>query len=93
MPPLPASPHARARSVDPWFVGSILLQVLLLLLVFRSLIFNPGEYLIVTHYDGIKSYFSIASFLRQPLSDGMLVMGHNYPFGEYMYYTDRKSVV
>ncbi|QIL74848.1 hypothetical protein [Hymenobacter sp. HDW8] len=93
MPPLPASPLPRDRSFDPWFVGSVLLQVLLLLIVFRSLIFNPGEYLIVTHYDGIKSYFSIASFLRQPLSDGMLVMGHNYPFGEYMYYTDCTPVL
>lgn len=88
MSPTSASLATRPRSFDPWFVGSLLIQVLLVLSVFRLLIFNPGEYLTVTHYDGIKSYFSIASFLRQPLSDGMLVMGHNYPFGEYMYYTD-----
>lgn len=88
MPQLVASSPLDRRSIDPWFISSLLLQVMLLLVVYRVLIFNPGEYLIVAHYDGIKSYFSMASFLRQPLSDGMLVTGHNYPFGEYMYYTD-----
>lgn len=67
---------------------AVLAQALLVGRTFSALLFNPGKYLIVTHYDGIKSYFSVASFLRQPLSDGMLVRGHNYPFGEYMYYTD-----
>ncbi|MBH8558774.1 DUF2339 domain-containing protein [Hymenobacter negativus] len=67
---------------------ALLGQALLLAYTYAKLLFNPGQYLIVDHYDGIKSYFSVASFLRQPLGDGMLVRGHNYPFGEYMYYTD-----
>ncbi|MBF9235831.1 hypothetical protein I2I05_00335 [Hymenobacter sp. BT683] len=73
-----------------WKVGliAILVQLVLLCYTYSYLIFNPGKRLIVTHYDGIKSYFSIASFLRQPQRDGMLVHGHNYPFGEYMYFTD-----
>jgi len=72
---------------------AVLAQVLLLASTFSKLLFHPGEYLIVDHYDGIKSYFSIASFLRQPLGEGMLMHGHNYPFGEYMYYTDSTPLV
>lgn len=69
-------------------IGAVLLQTALVVAVFSKLIFHPGQYLLVNHFDGIKSYFSIESFLRQPLSQGMVVHGHNYPFGEYMYYTD-----
>jgi hypothetical protein len=69
-------------------LAAVLLQVLVVVLVFKKLVFHPGQYLLVDYYDGLKSYFSIEAFLRQPLADGMLVRGHNYPFGEYMYYTD-----
>jgi hypothetical protein len=70
-----------------------LLQLLVLGRTFSRLLLHPGQYLIVNHYDGIKSYFSLASFLRQPLREGMLVHGHNYPFGEYIYYTDTSPLV
>ncbi len=73
-----------------WTVAlmALLMQIVLLGYACADLIFHPGKYIIVDHYDGIKSYFSVASFLRQPLGDGMLLHAHNYPFGEYMYYTD-----
>lgn len=79
---------ASSRQYDRWAVASLVLQLCLVLYVFRTLLFHPGDYLIVNHYDGIKGYFSIESFLRQPLGEGMLAHGFNYPFGEYMYYTD-----
>ncbi|MDO7875071.1 hypothetical protein Q5H93_10045 [Hymenobacter sp. ASUV-10] len=72
---------------------AVLAQLLLLASTFNRLLFHPGDYIIVDHYDGVKSYFSIASFLQQPLGDGMLLHGHNYPFGEYMYYTDSTPLV
>ena len=73
-----------------WKVGllAVLIQIVVLCYAYSFLIFNPGKYLIVTHYDGIKSYYSVEAFLRQPMGNGMLVRGQNYPFGEYMYYTD-----
>ncbi|MBG8554755.1 hypothetical protein [Hymenobacter guriensis] len=69
-----------SRLVGP---ASVATQLLLVLYTFRQVIFKPGQNLLADHYDGIKSYFSIESFLHQPFSDGMLVQGHNYPFGEY----------
>lgn len=87
--------HKVGTALSPlWKVGlvAVLLQVLLLGYTYSLLLFNPGKYIIIDHYDGIKSYFSIASFLRQPMGDGMLVRGHNYPFGEYMYYTDSAPI-
>lgn len=72
---------------------ALLVQALVLGYTYSLLIFHPGQYLIIDHYDGIKSYSSVASFLRQPMGDGMLVRGQNYPFGEYMYYTDSTPLV
>jgi hypothetical protein len=91
---LEASPSSSAVSTTapfrlwPTAAVALLLQVVVLLSTYPALLFHPGQYLISDHYDGIKSYFSMASFLRQPLGDGMLIHGHNYPFGEYAYYTD-----
>ncbi|UYZ61415.1 hypothetical protein [Hymenobacter weizhouensis] len=80
----------RQLASRPWLRGllAVLLQLVLVLYTFSKLIFNPGQYILVDHFDGIKIYFSIESFLQQPMGSGMLVHGHNYPFGEYMYYTD-----
>ena len=71
---------------------ALLIQTILLSYTYATLIFNPGEYLIIDHFDGIKNYFSMACFLRQPLGSA-LVQGHNYPFGEYIYYTDSTPLV
>ncbi|TGE28541.1 hypothetical protein [Hymenobacter metallicola] len=81
------APLARKQGF-PIGLLAVVVQLLLVVYVFRHLIFHPGDYLIINYYDGIKSYFSIESFLRQPLNTGMVVEGHNFPFGEYMYYTD-----
>ncbi|GAB3660201.1 hypothetical protein GCM10027594_30660 [Hymenobacter agri] len=72
---------------------AVLAQALLLGYTYFPLLFHPGKYLIVDHYDGIKSYFSMACYLRQPLSTSLLVTGHNYPFGEYIFYTDSTPLV
>lgn len=85
---LEAAPDEGPSRRWPTPLLALLGQLLLLGTTYAKLLFHPGQYLIIDHYDGIKSYFSVASFLRQPLGDGMLVRGHNYPFGEYMYYTD-----
>ena len=60
---------------------------------FRRLLLHPGAYSLAPHYDGIKSDYSIAALLRQPLSDGALIRGHNYPYGEYLYYTDTTPIL
>ena len=93
--PLPISPAPVPVLFrrGPTLLLALLAQALLLAYTYSKLLFHPGQYLIVDHYDGIKSYFSVASFLRQPLGDGMLVSAHNYPFGEYMYYTDSTPLV
>ena len=43
---------------------ALLVQALVLGYTYSLLIFHPGQYLVIDHYDGIKSYFSVASFLR-----------------------------
>lgn len=85
-----SAPVAEAGPFRLWptLLAAVLAQLVVLAVTYSALLFHPGQYLIIDHYDGIKSYFSVASFLRQPLGDGMLLHAHNYPFGEYMYYTD-----
>ena len=82
--PAARSPFARGRLL----LASGLGQVLVLAATFGRLLGHPGQYLIVDHYDGIRSYYALATFLRQPLSQGLLDHGTNYPFGEYIFYTD-----
>jgi|GEM_PF-2429417 len=69
------------------------LQALLLAVVYGQLLTQPGRWLIIDHYDGIKSYFSLATLLRQPVSPVLLQQGHNYPFGDYIFYTDVAPLV
>ncbi|WP_233635585.1 hypothetical protein [Hymenobacter setariae] len=71
-----------------WLLAAGLLQLLLVGRTFARLLVHPGQYLVVDYYDGIRSYYSLATFLRQPLSQGLLDHGTNYPFGEYIFYTD-----
>ena len=80
---------ARARSAGwRWLGAAGLLQLLLVVRTFARLLLHPSQYLLVDYYDGIRSYYSLATFLRQPLSQGLLDHGTNYPFGEYIFYTD-----
>jgi hypothetical protein len=87
-----ASPAAALGSgrVLGWRLGlaATLLQLLLLARTFGRLLSHPGQYLLVNHYDGIRSYYALATFLRQPLGQGLVDHGTNYPFGEYIFYTD-----
>jgi len=86
--PSEAAPARWWRSQAALVLAGGLLQLLVLLRTYGKLLFHPGQYLIIDHYDGIKSYYSLATFLRQPLSEGLVHHGHNYPYGEYLYYTD-----
>ena len=92
-----APPPARPARREWGRAGLVLagggLQLVLLVFTYAKLLFHPGQYLIVDHYDGIKSYFSLATFLRQPLSEGLMQHGHNYPFGEYIFFTDIAPLV
>lgn len=89
--PLPlAAAGPAGRRAGAWRLGLAAggAQLLLLGATFGRLLRHPGQYLLVSHYDGIRSYYALATFLRQPLAQGLLDHGANYPFGEYIFYTD-----
>ena len=52
------------RKISLLALLALLVQALVLGYTYSLLIFHPGQYLVIDHYDGIKSYFSVASFLR-----------------------------
>ncbi|MVN75687.1 hypothetical protein GO988_05050 [Hymenobacter sp. HMF4947] len=70
-----------------------LLQLALLLGTYGKLLGHPGRYVLVDHADCASSYYSLATFLRQPLRQGLLEHGQNYPFGEYIFFTDIAPLV
>ncbi|QKG52502.1 hypothetical protein [Hymenobacter sp. BRD67] len=86
-------PARHQHPAKRWVLVAGLLQLVALGLAYSRLLGHPGRYLIVDHYDGAKSYFSLATFLRQPLSQGLLEHGQNYPYGEYIFFTDIAPLV
>ncbi|NDC40440.1 MAG: hypothetical protein EBZ77_02660 [Chitinophagia bacterium] len=67
----------------------IFLQLLLLLLAFPAH-FMPGGALFCNSFDGFKNYFTLLSYVKEPVGKaGLLHYGAMaYPFGDYIYYTD-----
>ncbi|MGI4874528.1 MAG: hypothetical protein ACRYFX_25505 [Janthinobacterium lividum] len=88
MTPSPQAATQPARTSWRLLALAGLLAALVLGLTYYQLLLHPGQFIIVNHYDGAKSYYSLATYLRQPLSQGLLEHGQNYPYGEYIFFTD-----
>ncbi|OON70808.1 hypothetical protein [Hymenobacter sp. CRA2] len=71
-----------------------LLQVVLLFRAFGPLFTAPGQYLFVEEADGAKNYYTFQAYLQQPWERGLRWFeGMNYPFGEYIFYTDNSPLL
>jgi hypothetical protein len=70
------------------FLG--LFHLLLLFLAFPVFFSHPGNLLFSNQGDGIKNYYTLYSYVRDPLTSAGLLKYNffAYPFGDYVYYTD-----
>ena len=72
-----------------YFVGSLIVQCLLIFAVFHHIILEGEQYLFSNHHDGLKNYFTYYTYLLQAKHDNPFIYsGMNYPFGDYIFYTD-----
>lgn len=69
------------------------LQTVLLLIGFGRYIFYPQKYMTLNRWDGIKNYFTYQYYIEynKPGFWGLFT-GMNYPFGEYIFYSDNTPV-
>jgi len=76
---------------------ALLVQLGFLWRAFGRLLTEPGQFLFRLSSetgDGMKNYFTFQSYLQQPYAKGLaLYSGMNYPYGDYVFYTDNTPLV
>lgn len=76
--------------IESPYIFIALIQLILLLVGFNKIIFQPNDYMFVNSFDGLKNYFTFTQYIAQENSkEGFLhFFQMNYPFGEYVFFTD-----
>jgi len=72
------------------YLSLAIIQALLILLAFPSLLLHGGHFMFSDWGDGFKNYFTLRSYVHNPIgADGLFKYDtFSYPFGDYVYYTD-----
>lgn len=73
----------------------IAIHVILIAVAFNSFVSNPSEVLFANDGDGLKNAFTLKTYVQEPITkDGLFKYNSlNYPFGDYVYYTDNTPLV
>jgi hypothetical protein len=68
----------------------VAIQAAIIFSAFPNFILHPHNAMFCTWGDGIKNYFTLTSYVREPIGSGGLFKYNSfaYPFGDYVYYTD-----
>jgi hypothetical protein len=77
-----------------WYLLIVLGQIGIVYLTFLYFFQHPANSVFCTYGDGIKNYFTLQSFVSDPISTGG-ILKYNYfayPFGDYVYYTDNTAL-
>jgi hypothetical protein len=70
-------------------LGILLIQIILCIVAFNKFWIDPANFMFMPLYDGVKNYFTLQSYMNQPIEEGLsMVMNHAYPFGDYLFYAD-----
>ena len=72
------------------YLSLIIIHALLILIAFPALFQHSGNTMFSSTYDGLKNYFTLSSFIKEPVGNGGILKysSFSYPFGDYVYYTD-----
>lgn len=72
-----------------WLWSVIIIQVVLVFIGYNKLIIDGQDHLFMNAWDGMRNYFAYQDYITQgPTSDYFLFEKMNYPFGDYIFYTD-----
>src|SRR5437763_5880029 len=67
----------------------LLIHIVLCLIAFNKAWVHYNNFLFSNKGDGMKNYFTMESYLQHDSPKGVFHYTQmNYPFGEYIYYTD-----
>ncbi|MBA3828298.1 MAG: hypothetical protein H0X33_05130 [Taibaiella sp.] len=66
------------------------IQIFIACIAFLDFRLHPANIIFFSSGDGLKNYFTLLSYIKEPLTaDGLLKYNSfSYPFGDYVYYTD-----
>ena len=82
------------RSHKFWFWNVLILQMMLVVATFWRLILDGQRYLFMDSYDGMRNYFAYHNFINQGETDDFFLFNNmNYPFGDYITYTDNTPLL
>ncbi|MEO1434895.1 MAG: hypothetical protein AAFV80_05120, partial [Bacteroidota bacterium] len=71
----------------------VLVQLLLILIAFNKAWVHPNEYFFSEVGDGYKNYLTFYGYLADEDNSMAKFEGMNYPFGEYVFYTDNTPTI
>jgi len=72
---------------------TIVSQMILLIIGFNKAFSRAGDYMFLNIFDGFKNYFTFQSYLSQPKGDLLKFTQMNYPYSEYIFYTDNSPAI
>ncbi len=71
----------------------LIFGLILLHLSFPAFFYRPGDFMFQDLYDGFKNYLTVRAYLS-PVNESILLYEQmNYPFGEYIFYTDNSPAI
>lgn len=70
----------------------IVLQLILCVIAFNKFFVAPNNYMFQNLHDGFKNYMTFQTYLSQPNKALATYTQMNYPFGEYIFYTDNSPL-
>lgn len=72
---------------------TVALQIILLIIGFNKAFSRASDYMFLDIFDGFKNYFTFQAYLTQPKGDLLQFTGMNYPYSEYIFYTDNSPAI
>jgi len=76
---------------NPYRCSSLIaIHLLLISIAFPAFFLHPANFIFCNWGDGIKNYFTLYSYVKEPIGADGIFKFHSffYPFGDYVYYTD-----
>lgn len=81
-------------SLKTFYFALCILHLLLFIFAFSPMLFHPMDHMYFKEGDGLKNYFTLISYIKQPASDGMFhYTAMQYPYGDYIYFTDNTPLI
>ncbi|MBC8047430.1 MAG: hypothetical protein H7Y00_11590, partial [Fimbriimonadaceae bacterium] len=81
-------------SVKKFYVAFWILHCVLFFIGFYPMLMHPIQHMYFNEGDGIKNYFTLISYIKQPASHGLFhYTAMQYPYGDYIYFTDNSPLL